>query len=606
MSLLNTTVSTVQGADVSAWDDWGIIINGAYTNGTGNTAYAKAAGGFAGELLNTTVSTVQGADVSAWDDWGIIINGAYTNGTGNTAYAKAAGGFAGEINGAVIGELNKSDNGVHVSNIRSVTGGEYAGGFFGLADVSAVAQVSDGGNTNILAELLKLGGTSVLDAFRTFIYDSDVSGAKEADVSAVAQVSDGGNTNILAELLKLGGTSVLDAFRTFIYDSDVSGAKDAGLEVQARESKRTEYVNDPVYSGAAGGFGGAMLNGSAKDSKVTNLRKVNGLSYTGGFIGHMGKSGTVDLDNLGALGGLLSAGAGVLDIFGSHADNCSVSGVPDGFTVHSNSKINQQDGSEIAGGFTGYADLGRMSGNTVTDLKQVTSGEIAGGFAGKTNFAYLAKINLNSDLVKYLLQAVNQILDALWVDDLQKGDVIKINLGIVEINALYDGELVSLNLLGLKIKVGLAKDKSLATIYIGDSKIEINCSEGGTIDEQSLKNEINISLIKANRTKIDSCTVTGIADGYDVYGGGAGNNANGIGEYGIAGGFVGWNNEGLFKGNNMFFADVIRGAKDLTGPFTGKASLKSNWEFNDVVGIEGDENRYRIYRGGDTVYEDRI
>ena len=507
-------------------------------------------------LLNTTVSTVQGADVSAWDDWGIIINGAYTNGTGNTAYAKAAGGFAGEINGAVIGELNKSDNGVHVSNIRSVTGGEYAGGFFGLADVSAVAQVSDGGNTNILAELLKLGGTSVLDAFRTFIYDSDV-----------------------------------------------SGAKDAGLEVQARESKRTEYVNDPVYSGAAGGFGGAMLNGSAKDSKVTNLRKVNGLSYTGGFIGHMGKSGTVDLDNLGALGGLLSAGAGVLDIFGSHADNCSVSGVPDGFTVHSNSKINQQDGSEIAGGFTGYADLGRMSGNTVTDLKQVTSGEIAGGFAGKTNFAYLAKINLNSDLVKYLLQAVNQILDALWVDDLQKGDVIKINLGIVEINALYDGELVSLNLLGLKIKVGLAKEQSLATIYIGDSKIELHCSEGGTIEQTELKNEINISLIKANRTRLDSCSVTGIPEGYDVYGGGAGNNANGTGKYGIAGGFVGWNNEGLFKNNNMYFADVIRGAKDLTGPFTGKASLKSNWEFNEIVGIEGENNRYRIYRNGPEQYE---
>lgn len=510
-------------------------------------------------LLNTTVSTVQGADVSAWDDWGIIINGAYTNGTGNTAYAKAAGGFAGEINGAVIGELNKSDNGVHVSNIRSVTGGEYAGGFFGLADVSAVAQVSDGGNTNILAELLKLGGTSVLDAFRTFIYDSDV-----------------------------------------------SGAKDAGLEVQARESKKTEYVNDPVYTGAAGGFGGAMLNGSAKGSKVINLRKVNGLSYTGGFIGHMGKSGTVDLDNLGALGNLLSAGAGVLDIFGSHADNCSVSGVPGGFTVHSNSKINQQDGSEIAGGFTGYSDLGRMSGNTVTGLKQVTSGEIAGGFAGKTNFAYLADINVNSELVKYLVQGVNKILKALWLGELKKDQVITIDLGIIKINALYDGNLVSLNLFGLKIKIGLAKEQSLATISIGDSEIKINCSNGGTIDEENLKNEINISLIKANRTRLDSCSVTGIPEGYDVYGGGAGNNANGTGEYGIAGGFVGWNNEGLLKGNDMFFADVIRGAKDLTGPFTGKASLKSNWEFNDVVGIEGDENRYRIYRGGDTVYEDLL
>ena len=509
-------------------------------------------------LLNTTISTVRGADVNAWDNWGIIINGAYTNGS-NTAYAKTAGGFAGEINGAVIGELNQPSSGVHVSNIRSVTGGEYVGGFFGLADVSAVAKVGD----------------------------------KE-------------NTNILASLLKLGGTSVVDAFRTFIYDSDVSGTTEAGLEVQARESKKSEYVNDAVYSGAAGGFGGAMLNGSAKGSKVINLRKVNGLSYTGGFIGHMGKSGTVDLDNLGALGNLLSAGAGVLDIFGSHADNCSVSGVPGGFTVHSNSKINQQDGSEIAGGFTGYSDLGRMSGNTVTGLKQVTSGQIAGGFAGKTNFAYLAKINLNSELVKYLVQAVNKILKALWLGELQKDQVITIDLGIIKINALYDGNLVSLNLFGLKIKIGLAKEQSLATISIGDSEIKINCSNGGTIDEENLKNEINISLIKANRTRLDSCSVTGIPEGYDVYGGGAGNNANGTGKYGIAGGFVGWNNEGLFKNNNMYFADVIRGAKDLTGPFTGKASLNSNWDFNDVVGIEGDENRYRIYRGGDTVYEDLL
>ena len=417
-------------------------------------------------LLNTTVSTVRGADVDAWDKWGIIVNGAYANGSGNTAYAKAAGGFAGEINGAVIGEMNTPDSGVHVSNIRSVTGGEYVGGFLGLADVSAVAQVSDGGNTNILAELLKLGGTSVLDAFRTFVYASDVSGAAEA-----------------------------------------------GLEVRARDSKKTEYVNDPVYSGSAGGFGGALLNGSVKDSKVTNLRKVNGMNYTGGFIGHLGKSGTVDLDNLGALGKLLSAGAGVMDIFGSHVDRCSVSGVTEGFTVHSDNTIDKQDKSEIAGGFTGYADLGRMTGNEVTGLKQVTSNQIAGGYAGKTNFAYLVDIKVNSDLVKYLVQAVNQILKALQLDNLQKGDVIKIDLGIIKINALYDGELVALNLLGLDIKVGLAKDKSLATIYIGDSKIEINCSEGGTIDEESLKNEINISLIKANRTRIDSCNRDGCERG---------------------------------------------------------------------------------------------
>ena len=457
----------------------------------------------------------------------------------------------------MIGELNRPNNGVHVSNVRNVTGGEYAGGFFGLADVSSVAQISDNGNTSILASILKPGETDVMDAFRTYIYDSDV-----------------------------------------------SGSVSVGLEIQARDGKKYEYKNDPVYSGNAGGFGGALLNGSVKGSEVTNLRKVNGLNYAGGFIGHMGKSGTVDLDNLGALGELLSAGAGVMDIFGSHADHCTVTGVKEGFTVHSDNTIDRQNKSEIAGGFTGYSNLGRMSGNTVTGLKQVTSGQIAGGFAGKTNFAYFANISLDSNLVKGLVGAVNDILKKLWIGDLQKGDVIKINLGIIEINALYDGKLVSLNLFGLDIKVGLAEDKSLATIYIGDSEIKINCSDGGTIDQTALNNEINISLIKANRTRLDFCTVTGVKEGYDVYGGGAGNNTNGTGEYGIAGGFVGWNNEGLFKNNNMYYADVIRGAKGLTGPFTGKASLKSNWEFNDIVGIEGDENRYRIYRHGKTNYED--
>ena len=263
-------------------------------------------------LLDATISTVRGADVKAWDDWGIIVNGSYTNDSDHTAYAKAAGGFAGEINGAVIGKQDDPNSGVHVVNIRSVTGGEYAGGFLGLADVSAILQVSNG------------------------------------------------NTSILSALLTLGGTSVLDTFRSYVYHSDVSGSAEAGLEVQARDSKKSEYVNDPVYSGSAGGFGGALLNGSVKDSKVTNLRKVNGMNYTGGFIGHLGKSGTVDLDNLGALGDLLSAGAGVMDVFGSHVDRCSVEGVNEGFTVHSNNTIDQKNKSEIAGGFTGYADLGRL------------------------------------------------------------------------------------------------------------------------------------------------------------------------------------------------------------------------------------------------------
>ncbi len=501
-------------------------------------------------LLNATLSTVRGADASAWDPWGIVVNGSYTDGSSNTKYAKTAGGFAGEINGAVIGEKDQPESGVHVTNIRSITGGEHAGGFFGLADVSAVAEISGEGNTSILGSLVKLGATDVLDAFRTYVYDSSV-----------------------------------------------SGSETAGLEVLARDSKQFGYVNDPVYTGNAGGFGGTLLNGSVKGSSVTNLREVEGQNYTGGFIGHLGKSGVADVDNLGALSDLLSIGAGVLDSFGSHVDDSTAEGIPDGFTVKSRNSVNSEDKSEISGGFAGYADLARMKGNSVVNLKQVASGEIAGGFTGKTSFAYLADINADSALVNVLVDLLNRLLKALWIEDLEKGNVIKIDLGILTVDALYDGNLVHVNLLGLDISIALAKENHLATVYIGDSKIEINCADDGSIqDGDKVKNEIRISLIKANRTRVDGCTVTGISYGYDVYGGGAGNKRNGSSEQGYAGGFVGLNDEGLLKNNNMYLADVVRGTKGKTGPFTGASSLDSNWDFNTIFGIEGENNQYRIYR----------
>ena len=79
------------------------------------------------KVLNATVSTIRCASVSAWDDWGVIVNGTYQNGS-NTGYAKAAGGFAGSLCGAVLGEKDKPGSGIHADKIRSVVAGEYAGG----------------------------------------------------------------------------------------------------------------------------------------------------------------------------------------------------------------------------------------------------------------------------------------------------------------------------------------------------------------------------------------------------------------------------------------------------------------------------------------------
>ena len=59
------------------------------------------------KVLNATVATICDADVESWDDWGIIVNGAYASGSNNTSYAKAAGGFAGNLEGTVLGKKRK-------------------------------------------------------------------------------------------------------------------------------------------------------------------------------------------------------------------------------------------------------------------------------------------------------------------------------------------------------------------------------------------------------------------------------------------------------------------------------------------------------------------
>lgn len=514
------------------------------------------------KVLNATVSTIRCASVSAWDDWGVIVNGTCQSGS-NTGYAKAAGGFAGSLCGAVLGEKDKPGSGIHADKIRSVVAGEYAGGCFGIADVSGAANISAGNETSVLQYLLKLGRTDVLDAFRSYIYYGNV-----------------------------------------------TGSLDAGLGVSANTTTDAGQNNQVTYSGTAGGFGGSLLNGSVKNSSVTGLNYVTGLNSVGGFIGYSGKSGVVKLEKLDVLGNntgqLLGGALGVLDIFGSHIDDSSVTGVPGGYTVQSKGGEEQ-----IAGGFIGYANLTRMSGcnaggakNQENSLKQVASGGTAGGFAGRTSFAYLADVKLDSTVVDALLVVLNNLVKALYLDKIQDSNLLHINLGIVKVDALYEGNLLHVNLLGLDISVGLSKKSDdnnqqtdFAIIKIGDSSIKLPCDKSGIITKDNdVKSNISVNLIKANRTKITDSNVYGISTGYDVYAGGAGNDADGIAKDGRSGGFVGYNDEGLLKNNNMYYCDVVRGTSKLVGPFSGKSDLESVYEFNTKAGVEGENNNYRIYR----------
>ena len=514
------------------------------------------------KVLNATVSTIRCASVSAWDDWGVIVNGTYQNGS-NTGYAKAAGGFAGSLCGAILGEKDNLGSEIRADKIRSVVAGEYAGGCFGIADVSGAANISAGNETSVLQYLLKLGRTDVLDAFRSYVYYGNV-----------------------------------------------TGSPDAGLGVSANTATDAGQNNQVTYSGTAGGFGGSLLNGSVKNSSVTGLNYVTGLNSVGGFVGYSGKSGVVKMEKLDVLGDkfgqLLGGALGVLDIFGSHIDDSSVTGVPGGYTVQSKGGKEQ-----IAGGFIGYANLARMSGCNVGDdqnqensLKLVESGGTAGGFAGRTSFAYLADVKLDSTVVDALFVVLDQLVRALYLDKIQDSDLLHINLGIVKVDALYEGNLLHVNLLGLDISVGLSKKSTdnnqqtdLAIITIGDSSIKLPCDENGLLNDDDTKSNISVNLIKANRTRITDSNVYGISIGYNVYAGGAGNEADGTATDGRSGGFVGYNDEGLLKNNNMYYCDVVRGTSKLVGPFSGKSDLETVYDkINTKLDTEGEDNTYRIYR----------
>lgn len=558
------------------------------------------------DALKATVTTIRGAHVSAAAEpgsaeaaWGFTVEGEYRDGD-TTKYATSAGGFAGSLEASVLGsiegDLDDSTQQLSVNGLRAVEGGAYAGGFFGLGDVGGVASV----------------------------------GGQGADAQS-------GTT--LLELIKLGNVDVLDAFRTFIYHAHVNGVSD-GIRVEAHEQTSEGTGDEKRYTGTAGGFGGTLLNGSIKDCSVERLNAVTGLNYAGGFVGHLGKSGTVDVDEADAGVGnilkLLGATAGVLDIWGSHVERCTVDGIDAGYTVASthgapitsDAASEQLDGQEMAAGFVGFADMAKIDDCHVTDLKKVTSGQIAGGFVGKTTMGFVADIDAGSPvLLESLLLIVNALVKLLYLSDLQdKLGLLNIKIpDIIDLKVLSEGNTLYVNLLGLRIGVALSKKQDssdpnatdVAVITIGDSTISLPCNEKGLVGEDDgLKSNLKVTLIKGNRTNITNNSVTGVASGYDVYGGGATDTSNGfgIGRYddgrgalgGYAGGFVGLSNESVLDKNKMAYCDVVRGkghdgqnagGGTITGPFTGMTYLKTTYEqLNEKKKIETG-NFYSIYRG---------
>lgn len=546
-------------------------------------------------VLEATMTTIRGASVTpANEAWGFVVDGSRQN-AGATEFATAAGGFVGSCESAVLGSKEGASK-LSVSGLRGVSGGKNAGGFVGLADVGSVADV---------------GGTDA-----------------------------GTNKASILSLIGLGNVSVLDAFRSYVYHASVAGVAD-GAQVRANTADKVGTMDSLRYFGNAGGFAGGLLNGSVKDCTVSALSTVTAPSYAGGFAGYMGKDSTVDVDEAAAgvkdVFDLLKLQAGALDVWGSHADRCRVEGIASGFTVTSGADAGQgivEQGNDaaqnIAGGFVGLGDLSKIDACEVSNLGIVRSDQVAAGFIGQTDMSFIVNTQVDSVVVELLLVIVDRLVKALYIAGLENLGVIDLSgfvvpgLGdLLGLKILSDGDLLYVNLLGLRIGVALAKvdpndpaQSDAAIVTIGDSTIKLPCNKDGLIKGEDTKANLEVTLIKGNRTTVTNSKVTGAHAGYDVFGGGATQDADGAAvegglpadknqrpdNAGYAGGFVGHNKEGLFEGNEMVYCDVVRGTEQLVGPFSGMTNLQSVY-FNDAVTIEGKDNegRYNLY----SIYRDR-
>ena len=514
------------------------------------------------DVLNATICTIKTAEVSALDNRGFVIDGQYDDAT----MANYAGGFGGDLEATVIGKRKGDD--IRVNGLRGVSAKYYAGGFFGLADVRSVANVH--------------------------------------------------NSNILS-LIQTGNISLLDAFRTYIYYAHVTGVP-TGITVYTSENTHSGTMGTYRVNGTSGGFGGGLMNGTVEHSDITNLSYVESPHYAGGFIGYMGKNGGVSVDqvnvtNESLLGKLLSVlglnldvGAQVLDIVGSTVKDCRTTGIEEGFVTRTTARqaaiydlVDEADLTlTCSGGFTGYADVSQIEDCHVDKLKIVEGKQIAGGFIGRTSVAYIADVDVSSYLTDALIQIVNMLLRILYLDQLQDIDLLDLNLpGLAEVSLLTDGNLLYVNLFGIKIGVSLVKNdpeyggnKDAAIITLGSSTIKVPCTEDGGVDTSDPN--ISISLIEGNRTSVKNSTVTGIEDGYDVIGGLT--TEDHLQSDGYAGGFCGFNDNGYLSHNRMWLCDTIEGQH--LGPFIGYSIASSR----PISYLEGNGNEFSIYRSLSSEY----
>lgn len=548
------------------------------------------------DALHATVCTINDATVESvikrdgsFEPYGFVADGEYEE-NGETKYAPYAGGFAGHLQATLINTKNRVSSSevftsdtepgttnVSVRYLRGVNGGHYAGGFVGLASVGSVSQI---------------GGSS---------------------------------TNVLS-LLNVGTVDLLDVFRTYIYRSEVFGVDDGILVYSHDWGKLGGQLEDTNVTGAAGGFAGGLMSGTIHDCAVYELNYIEAPNYAGGFVGHSGTKSLLDLsgvavDGESSLGKLLdllgldlSASLQLMNIIGSTFKRDTASGFGgsgDGYIVKTTETQTEESiGVELyhvkgscAGGFAGYADIAQIEDNCeALKLRKVISPQIAGGFVARSSAAFLGDLEASSDLVGALTWLVRILLGGLGLGKLEYVNLVNLYGDLLGLQLAADGYIIRLNLFGFVVGISLVSydpetgDPTDVTVVLGSSEITLPIGPDGDVDQANVR----VELIELSRTAIRQGLVRGVDDGFDVFGGGASYNADGSGELGYAGGFIGLNDRGFISHSVAELMDSVRGASGKTGPFKGSGHYNQNAQTPE--GLEGIENYYYIYRELDADY----
>ena len=542
-------------------------------------------------LLGATITVIGKAEVTAAStEWGIVVDGEYKDSENNTKYARCAGGFVGSAEATVFGSEDDETRTLMITHLRGVSGGQYAGGFFGLANVGSVAQVgSSDSNTNLL-DLVDAGDVNVLNVFRTYIYNATVNCVyveKENPENPDPEEPDPENPeNTIKEL-------------------QAAGPED-GLRIIAHDHQSSGRMSTYRLSGCAGGFGGAMMDGTVLRSHVMTLNYTMAPNNSGGFIGLCGSSGGIGTDEiavndgsedpqgnnvLSLLGlGDLDLNAKLLNVVPSVFTDCSVTGFDKGFmTITTNIQTTME--GELAevdvkgscsAGFAGFAEMGHFTNCTAENLKIAGSPQIAGGFMGRSAMNYLVEADVDSALTRAVIGLVQGLLGIVDTADLLN---LTSDDSLMGLQLLSKDNILYVNLFGLEIGVS----KGAHDVWIGSTRIDLD-----HLDEENVR----LTLIEGTRTEADNCSVTGISDGYDVFAGGADEDNDGTDALGYAGGFIGYNDAGKISNSYTELCDVIHGTPNedeqpvKVGPFSGYTDTRSR----TLLILEGENNHYNIYR----------